>query len=135
MASVFRRDSTWYIRWRSASGWTQRATEAKSWAEAKGLAAELELEEQARRRFELREAAGLDGVQERCSETSRPIEGRRLEKHVIRRPAGALPLGLVRETVIENLLSDMERAGGSPASVNKLRSILHSVFSRARRAG
>jgi len=74
-------------------------------------------------------------LKERCSETSRPIEARRLEKHVIRRPAGVLPLGLVRETVIENLLSDMERAGGSPASVNKLRSILHSVFSRARRAG
>ncbi len=141
MAGIFKRDSTWYIRWRDASGWTQRATEAKSRLEAKGLAAELELEEQARRRLEFREAAGLEAIQEdlpgtlaslcrwwlkeRCSETSRAIECRRLEKHVICRPAGVVPLGLVRETVIENLLSDMER--GRFAGVRQ-QAAIHSAF-------
>jgi integrase len=119
--------------------------------EAKRIAAELELEERTRRRFEFRERAGLTAVQEdlpgtladlcrwwlmeRCSETSREVEGRRLKKHVIDQPAGALPIALVRPTVIENLLCDMERRGSAPGSVNKLRSVLHTVFSRARRAG
>lgn len=50
MASIFKRGTTWYVRWRSPEGWRQRATEARSRPEAKGIAAELELEEQTLRR-------------------------------------------------------------------------------------
>ncbi len=151
MASIFKRDGTWYVRWRSVSRWTQRAAEAKSWQEAKRIAAELELEERTRRRFDFREQAGLAAVQEdlpgtlanlcqwwlaeRCSDASRDVEARRLRKHVIDEPAGALVLASVRPAVIENLLCHMERRGSAPGSVNKLRSVLHTVFSRARRAG
>src|SRR5262244_505437 len=151
MASIFKREGTWYVRWRSDSRWTQRATEAKSWQEAKRIAAELELEERTRRRFEFRERAGLTAVQEdlpgtladlcrwwltqRCSQTSREVEGRRLKKHVVEQPAGAVPIGSVQPAVIENLLCDMEHRGSAPGSVNKVRSVLHTVFSRARRAG
>ena len=151
MASVFKRGGTFYVRWRSTEGWTQRATEAKSRPEAKGIAAELDLEEQTLRRSKLREAAGLGPIQEdlpgtfgalcrwwlkeRCPAPSRDIEERRLAKHVLRAPIAALPLAKVRSSDLENLLSSLDNAGAAPASVNKLRSVLHSVFSRARRAG
>jgi len=151
MASVFKRGETWYVRWRSIDGWTQRATEAKSRSQAKAFAAELELEEHTARRARLRQTAGLVPVQddlpgsfgalcrwwldERCPEPSREIEERRLRKHVLAVPIATLPLARVRSSDVENLLADLERNGAAAGSVNKLRAILHAVFNRARRAG
>ena len=151
MASIFKRGGTWYVRWRSAEGWTQRATVANNRLEAKAVAAELELDEQTLRRSKLREVAGLGPVQddlpgtfgalcnwwlkERCPAPSRDIENRRLAKHVLRTPIAGVPLARMRSTDVENLLASLENSGAAPASVNKLRSVLHSVFSRARRGG
>ena len=36
---------------------------------------------------------------------------------------------------VDNLLHGLSREGLAPASVNKVRAVLHAVFSRARRAG
>jgi integrase len=151
MASVFRRSGTWYVRWRTREGWKQRATTARNHTEAKGVAAELELEERALRRAALRDVTGLPPAQEdlpgtiadlcrwrlkeRCSTVSRAIETARLEKHVLRAPFGALSLTRMRSSDLDNFLHGLRNQGSAPATANKLRAILHSVFSRARRAG
>ena len=120
MASVFCRSGTWYVRWRTREGWRQRATVAKGRTEAKGIAAELELEERALRRAALRDVTGLPPTQEdlpgtvadlcrwwlheRCSEASRAIETARLEKHVIGAAFGALALTRVHSVHVDNLI-------------------------------
>ena len=50
-------------------------------------------------------------------------------------PTGALPLSAIGSPQIDELLHTAESAGVSAASVNKLRSVLHTVFSKAKRAG
>ena len=151
MASIFERSGTWYVRFRGPDGWTQRATEARSKIEAKALAAELELQEQTARRAKLRVTAGLYPAQEdlsgtlgdlcdwwlaeRCPEASRDIEGRRLKKHVIGTKTGAIPLQRLRHADLDGLLHGIEKSGAAPASINKVRAVLHVVFAKARRAG
>src|SRR6184192_3860324 len=137
MASVFCRSGTWYVRWRAPTGWKQRATAATTRSEAKGIAAELELEERALRRAVLRDRTGLPPAQEdlpgtvadlcrwwlheRCSEASRAIETARLEKHVIGAAFGALALTRVHSVHVDNLIHGLSREGLAPASVNKVR--------------
>ena len=74
-------------------------------------------------------------LKERCPAPSREIEERRLAKHVLRASIAALPLARLRTCDVENLLATLENDGAAPASVNKLRSVLHPVFNRALRAG
>ena len=151
MAGVFNRGGTWYVRWRSAAGWKQRATEARNRQDAKALAAELQLEEQIVRRAKVRNGAGLAPRQEdltgtlaelcgwwlreRCPAGSRDLERQRLDKHVTSAPAAALPLGRLRTADVDELLHVMARKGAAPASVNRIRSVLHSIFARAKKAG
>jgi len=71
----------------------------------------------------------------RCPPAGRAVEIQRLQKHVIGTPIGALSLGCVRAPVIDDLLHCLDRAGAAPASVNKLRSVLHTVFAKAKKAG
>src|SRR5689334_5221630 len=73
----------------------------------------------------------------KCPEASRALARGRLERHVCAKPLGAAPLLRVTTEALEALLSDAKRPDGkpqAPATVNRLRTDLHSVFSRARKA-
>src|SRR5205814_8005196 len=64
-------------------------------------------------------------------EASKGGERQRLGKYVVSKPVGALPLSALGSPHLDELLHNAESA----ASVNKLRSVLHTVFSTAKRAG
>ena len=68
-------------------------------------------------------------------EASRSGERQRLGKYVVSKPVGALPLAALGSPHLDELLHNAESAGASAASVNKLRSVLHTVFSKAKKAG
>ena len=152
MASVFKRGGVWYAKWTDATGKRRREpTQARSKAEAKALADELEVETRRRRTLLLRARNGLPPrpedlagtfaelctwwLKHRCPEPSRSCEQLRLGKHVLSTPIGALPLSAIGSPQIDELLHTTESAGVSAASVNKLRSVLHTVFSKAKKAG
>lgn len=61
-------------------------------------------------------------------------ERSRLTLHVLNTALAAAPLTHVSTTTVEARLREMERAGAGPGTVNELRSILHTVFSRGRKA-
>src|SRR6266850_580081 len=152
MASVLKRGGVWYAKWTDAAGKRRREpTQATRKTEAKALADELEVE--ARRRHNLMRRArnglpprpeDLTGtlaelctwwLEHRCPEASKSSERLRLGKHVLSTPIGALPLSAIGSPQIDELLHTTESAGVSAASVNKLRSVLHTVFSKAKKAG
>jgi integrase len=144
MASVYQKRCTWYVGFKDATG-AQRyqSTKATTKTEARRLAVELE------RRAE-RQRLGLEPLpddctmtlwelcdwwlRERCPERSRADERLRMERHVKRTPLGDVVLSHVTPAVIDERLHAMTRDGAAAASVNKLRSILHAVFARARKA-
>src|SRR6266850_1278005 len=151
MASVLKRGGVWYAKWTDAAGKRRREpTQATRKTEAKALADELEVE--ARRRHNLMRRArnglpprpeDLTGtlaelctgwLEHRCPEASKSSERLRLGKHVLSTPIGALPLSAIGSPQIDELLHTTESAGVSAASVNKLRSVLHTVFSKAKKA-
>ena len=145
MASVFFKKGKWYLSYKGGNGARCRhVSRAATKTEARRLAQELE------RKCE-RERLGLEPAPVRCdtklwelceswlaglppnSVTYR--ERKRLERHVMARLLGSLELPKVTAGKIEERLVEMERDGLAPASVNKLRSVLHVVFKRAIRAG
>jgi len=145
MASVYQKRGTWYANYKDATGRRRNvATKATTKTEARRLAADLERQSE-RARFGL-EALPSEStltlgelctwwLTERCPEASVAIETQRLGKHVHRSSLGALPLRYVTEAAIETRLREMERDGLGPASVNGLRTTLHTVYTRARKAG
>src|SRR5438067_5192351 len=152
MARVLKRGGFWYAKWTDATGKRCRERiEACSKAEAKALADELEVEARRRRNLARRARNGLPPRPEdltgtfadlctwwldhRCPEASRSGERQRLGKYVVSKPVGALPLAAVGSPHLDELLHNAESAGASAASVNKLRSVLHTVFSKAKKAG
>jgi integrase len=152
MASVLKRGGVWYAKWTDASGKRRREpTQAASKAEARALAAELEVEARRRRSLLQRARNGLPPrpedlagslaelctwwLEHRCPEGSRGNERQRLRKHVLSTAVGAVPLSAVTSAQLDELLHTVEDAGASAASVNKLRSVLHTVFSKAKKAG
>lgn len=144
MASVIKRGSKWYVKFRNAAGAVERSpTSARTRREAQRFADSLELKaERQRRGLEplLEDAAGTFGelcrwwLEHRCPEPSRYIEGKRFGASVLAHPAAELPLAAVSSDVIEQVLEAYEAAGAGPASFNKLRGMLHSVFSKAIKA-
>lgn len=142
MANVYRRGSVWYLRWRDALGRPKRrATTARSAADARALLAEVVGQVQ-RQRLNL-EAAPLESrltleqlcrwwLAERCSESARAHEGLRLGKHVFAHALAKLPLQLVTTDLFEERLNAIERDGAAAATVNRVRSTLHTVFECAR---
>src|SRR5438067_13875115 len=121
MASVLKRGGVWYAKWTDATGKRRREpTQARSKAEAKALADELEVETRRRRTLMLRARNGLPPRPEdlagtfaelctwwgkhRCPEASRSGEQLRLGKHVLCTPIGALPLSAIGSLQIEELL-------------------------------
>ena len=145
MASVYEKRGTWYVNIKDATGRRRNiATKATTKTEARRLAADLERQGE-RARFGL-EPLPSDStmtlgqlcewwLDERCPEASRPDERLRLGRHVLASPLGAVLLRFVTPALLDDQLRAMERAGAAPASVNKLRAVLHTVYSRARKAG
>jgi len=145
MASVFRRQGRWYLRFKDSVGqWTQQVSSSRTKTEAIRLAEDLERRAE-RQRLSL-EPTAINGemslaqlcdwwLEYRCPRASIYRERKRLQYHVNNSELGRLPLRAVTAARIENLLRTMESKGSSPASLNRLRAILHIVFSRAIRAG
>ena len=151
MASVLKRGGVWYAKWTDAAGKRRREPiQATSKAEAKALADELEVEARRRRSVMQRARNGLPPrpedltgtlaelctwwLEHRCPDASRSGEQQRLRKHVLSAAIGALPLSAIGSPQLDELLHTVEAGRASAASVNKLRSVLHTVFSKAKKA-
>ncbi len=146
MAEPFLRGTTWYARVKdSRGGWKNLALDtAKTKAEAKRLQRELEWKAERRR-------LGLEALpqkttmtvaelatwwlDDRCPKRSLRSEKSRLTRHVIETKLGKLSLAELDAPAIENHLALLERAGASPASVNHIRKMLHTIISKATKAG
>ncbi len=149
MPGILKRGERWYVRFKDAAGRSRRIrTTATTAAEARALAFELE------RKAE-RQRLGLDPatpdaqitlaqlcswwLSRYCPPKSQETERYRFGKYVICPPAawkprlGDLPLAVLSTSDLDQLLKAMETAGRAPATVNKLRGMLHSVFETARR--
>ena len=144
MASVYRKGKRWYANFRDATGARKNvATSAETKTAAKQLAQELEAKAERQRR-------GLESIpvdctlsfaelcewwlKERCPPPSVDKEESRLAKHIFVEPLGKLLVPHVTAARIEERFRAMTDAGASPASINKLRGTLHSVFAQAHKA-
>lgn len=144
MASVFQRGGRWYVKVKDATGiWRMRPTSAASKTEAKRLAGDLARKSE-RQRFGL-EALPTDSsmtlaelcrwwLASKCPALSQAGEQLRLGRHILSKPIGALPLQQITTERIEDLLSGMKGDGAAPATLNKVRAVLHTVFVKARKA-
>ncbi len=144
MASVFKRKGRWYLRFKDFAGrWTQQVSSALTKTQARRLADELERKAE-RERLRLEPTpidSGLSLAElcewwlgNRCPPASRYRERKRLECHVKNTALGRLPVRAVTAARLETHLHTMECEGSSPATLNRLRAILHIVFSRAIRS-
>ena len=144
MASAIKRSGTWYAKWKDAFGRQQRkATTAKTRKECEALAHELEVESE-RGRFGLQALPARSTtlgelchwwLEERCSKRSAGRERSRVQKHLIKHAIGARRVSEVTPAIFDSRLREMEDAGASPASLNKLRAIAHCAFEHAIAAG
>ncbi len=145
MAYVRKRGGRWFLGYLDHRGqWVESASKAATKTEAERLAHEVEIQAERQRR-------GLDAnlgdgdrtfgslcdwwLDNRCSERRRARERARLGKQILRTPLGNLPVRLVTTGAIEERLAGMARGGASPSYINGTRTVLHTVFSKARRAG
>lgn len=152
MASVYLKRETWYARYKDATGrWASTATAAKSKTEARRLADDLERRCE-RQRMGL-EVLPLDAsmtlaqlcqwwLDEWCPQASLSRERSRLRKHVIAATVGKILLKNLTANHLDVKLRELEKgdeekgiAPLAPASLNKLRATLHSIFRRARKPG
>lgn len=147
MPSVLKRGGTWYVKFRNAGGTAERkATTATTKAEARLLG--LELEQKAERQRLGLEARPTDDrltvaglcnwwLENYCPPRSVEMERMRLGKYVLSPPAswspklGDVPLHVVTAEDFDHLFRAMELAGLAPASINRLRSMLHSAYETA----
>jgi integrase len=144
VGSIYLRGSVYYVRYRD--GLNRKIRER---TDAKGLRAaqELlkELEGRAARQRKGLEPLPVDAARitmaelfqwwldNKCPKASLPVERSRLRVHIKATPLGALRLEDVTPEAIEAQFKRMERAGAAPASINKMRGILHAVFVAASR--
>ena len=70
-------------------------------------------------------------LNERCPKKSADRERSRVEKHVIKQPIGSRRLPEVTPSLFDDRLREMEEAGASAASLNKLHAIVDAVFEQA----
>src|SRR4051812_8454416 len=102
MASVFKRDGGWVVKWLDADGtWRTKRTGGESKAEAKRFAADLE--HKADRQREGLDARPSDStmtlaqlcrwwLKAHCPQASRQIAAQHLERHVCAHPLGTTAL-------------------------------------------
>lgn len=145
MASVYRKNNRWYLRVKDAQGrWRDLPSKARTKQEAKNVAADFEAK--ARRQADGQEPMPPPHdmtvgdlcewwLANRCPPAGRMREGCRLRLHVVSKPIGQLQLRHGTPAVFEDRLREMLAAGAAPASANGLRRVLHSVYSRAAKAG
>ena len=145
MASVFQRGGKWYVRIKHNGTWRNKVTSAATKAQAKGLAQEWAVGVEQRQRIGL-DALPMDGgmtlgdlcewwLAEWCPEPSLATERLRLGKHVAAQPLAKTPLRFLTPGLFDARLREMEKDGSSSATVNRLRTCLHSIFARAKKAG
>ncbi len=144
MASVFREDGGWRIKWRDGAGqWRTKRSSCATKLEAKRLAADLE--RQGERQREGLEALPSDStltlaelcrwwLKARCPAASVKRETSRLERQVCDRPVGALLLSQVSTERLDELFLTMATEGAAPASINHVRAVLRAAFNRAWKA-
>ncbi len=145
MARVYKREGVWYVDTRDGLGRrVRRATDATSKGGALALLGELEAAAE-------RQRLGLDArpsdsgqtlaelcewwLSSRCPEASMARARSLFRVHVASHPVGSVRLPGVTSALLEAHLADRAKAGLGPASVNRLRGALRTVFSRARKAG
>jgi len=145
VASVYSKRGVWYARVRDAAGrWVSVATAAQTKADAKRLA--FDLERKAERQRHGLEALPTDStltlgelcewwLEARCPPLSLERERLKLHKHVINTSLARVPLRAVTPALIEARLREMQRAKLGMATLNAVRSTLHTVYARARKAG
>jgi len=146
MASVYRRNEVWYVRYKDGHGkWRSQASTATSKTEARRLAGELERRAE-RQRLGLEPFPVEDGggtVAELLAwwlETyvTSPKENRRLSG-VVRRHFDGSELASLRlvETTSQNIEVFLQERSSvvKPNTLNHLRGYLCTAFSRARQAG
>src|SRR5258708_11235647 len=141
MASAYRKRKTWYARYRDAAGGFRAvATTATTKVDAKRIAHDLEAKAE-RQRFGL-EPLTADckltltelcewWLKTRCPTPSTSKERSRLSRHVFPHALGKLAVPQVTASRLEDRFREMEQEGAEPASLNKLRATLHSVFAQA----
>lgn len=142
MASVFQRKGRrgWYVKWIDGAGKTRvELTPAQTKTAAKRIAAQHEAK--AYRQHHGMEALPTDSgtlwetcewwLKSICPEPSKSINTQRLTKHVKARTIGAMRLAQIKTAHVDGLLNVIESEGGEPATVNKIRSLLQTVFNRA----
>ena len=144
MASTYQKRGTWYLNFKDATGRRRSvASAAATKTEARRLAADMERKAE-RQRYGLEPLPGDSDMtfgklcewwlKERCPAGSLYDERKRIGRHVLATPLASVPVRFVTSAVIDQRLREMERDGAAPASLNKLRSILHTVYARAAKA-
>lgn len=146
MASIYEKKGTLYLRYKDARGnWRAVASSARTKAEAKRMAAELELRAE-RQRLGLEPLPPEDG-----GGTFGELLRWWLETYVDGAPAGERTRNVVRKNFLDTKLASLtltEVTPGvlethlqslskhlSPSSLNHLRSFVMAAFTRARQAG
>ncbi len=144
MGSIIRRGRKLYLKWRDAAGIVRReVTSAGTVREAKLLLAEVETKVE-------RQRLGLEALpvetsltlgdlcswwlESKCSENSKTVQGYSLNAHFIGQPIGATPLRAVSTEGLQAFFDALRKSGAAPATVNKLRGTLLSIYERARLA-
>jgi integrase len=145
MARIFQRSGKWYLDTRDVSGRRRRqVTTATTKRDALLRLAELENKlERQRLGLEARPSdngmtfAQLAGwwLKHRCPPGSVDRETIRLRCHVVDAQIGQLPLRAVTPAALEALFHEKGRKGLSAGSINKLRAIIRTIFSRATKEG
>jgi integrase len=142
MAGTYLRQGVWYVRWRDGIGKLRRkATSATTRREAQGLLDELVGQSQ-RVKLGL-ERAPVESrltlkqlvtwwLDERCPEPSRENARGQLGKHVFGSELADYPLPALTPDLFEaKVFEPMAKAGSAPATINRVRGSLHSVFAAA----
>lgn len=143
-ARVFKRGEVWYLDYRDPStGRRLRpATTARTKGEANLLLAE-KLTQFTRVKLGLDEAPALSSltfwelcdwwIEHICPERSRDIQRYQLGRHVQKSMLGVLPCSKVTPEVLETHYQQMEKEGYAPATINKVRNMMNTVFATARK--
>ena len=144
MGSVLKRGTKYYLKFKDAGGRPCRQVcAARTRRDAELLLAELELKVERQRRglesLPSESRLTLSGLcdwwlDNRCSPNSLERERTRLDKHVTKTALGGYPLKSVTTEVVQAHLAVIAKSGAAPATINKLRGTLMSVFARAHKA-
>ena len=147
MASVYKKRSTWYIRYKDASGrWHAKASQAQTKTEARRLAQEAAVKAE-KEGWELSAYDNHSGQQRPLEDLLRwwlqayslgtpsgANDASFVAKHFYGNPFGALPLRAVTASAIEIFLQSKSQVL-SPKTINHLRGYLGRAFNKAIKAG